>query len=80
MAKFKQCGSLLNKSVVIIETNNQWKYHIKLLIDKQINDVVAIETHVNVLPFKVIMAYIIVPNSPIPTKWSNQNQWLWCYI
>ncbi len=23
MAKFKQCGSLLNKSVVIIETNNQ---------------------------------------------------------
>jgi hypothetical protein len=42
--------------------------------DKQKNDVVAIETHVNVLPFTVVMAYTITPNSPIPTRWSNQNQ------
>jgi hypothetical protein len=71
MAKFEQCGSLLNKFVGNVKTNSQWKYHIKVINDKQINDVADIETNVDVLPFKVIMAYTIVPNSPIPTKWSN---------
>ncbi len=74
MAKLEQCGSLLNKYVIIIETNNQWKYHIKTINDKQIHDVVVVETHV-VLPFGVILAYAIIPNLPIPTRWSNQNQW-----
>ncbi len=33
MDKFEQCGSLLNKFVVTIETNNQWTYHIKAIND-----------------------------------------------
>jgi hypothetical protein len=43
---------------------------------KQIHDFVAIETHVIVLPFSVILTYAIIPNSPLPTKLSNQNEWL----
>jgi hypothetical protein len=60
------------------ETKNQWKYHLKEVNDKQVHDVVVVETHVAILPFGAFLAYIIVPNSPIPTRWSNQNQWLWC--
>jgi hypothetical protein len=71
MAEFEQCGSLLNKSVVTIETNNQWKYHTRVVNDKQLHDVVVVETHVVVVPFGVVLAYAIAPNSPIPTKWSN---------
>ncbi len=67
MVKFYQCGSLLNKYVMTIETNSQWKYQIKIVNDKQIHDVVAVEAHVNVLPFGVVLAYAIAPNSPIPT-------------
>ncbi len=56
------------------------KYYIKVINDssKQIHDFVAIETHVDVLSFGVVLAYAIIPNSPLPTKWSNQNQWLPC--
>jgi hypothetical protein len=35
--------------------------------------VVAIETNVVVLPFGAVLAYAIVPNSPIKAKWSNDN-------
>jgi hypothetical protein len=35
---------------------------------KKIHDVVAIETHVVVLPFGIILEYAIVLNSPIPTN------------
>jgi hypothetical protein len=42
-------------------------------IQNHIHDVVAIETNVVVLPFGVILAYAIVPNSPIKAKWSNDN-------
>jgi hypothetical protein len=59
-----------------IKTNNQSKYQIKTSNDKQIHDVVVIETHVNVLPFGVVLAYAIALNSSIPTRWSNHNQWL----
>ncbi len=63
-------GYLLNKSIVTVETNNQWKYHIRVMNDnfKKIHDVVAIETHVVVLPFGIILEYAIVLNSPIPTN------------
>jgi hypothetical protein len=71
MAEFEQHGSFLNKFIVTVETNNQWKYYITVVNDKQIHDVVAIETHVAILPFGAILAYAIAPNSPIPTKWSN---------
>jgi hypothetical protein len=67
-AKFVQCGFLLNKSTMTIETNSQWKYQIKIINDKQINDVVAIKTHVVVLPFLAILAYAIAPNLPVPTR------------
>ncbi len=63
----------MNEYVMIIEINSQWKYHIRVINDKQINDVVVVETHVIDLPFGVAIA----PNSLIPTRWSNQNQWLW---
>ncbi len=71
---------LLNKFVVIVETNNHWKYVIKIVNDylKQIHDFEAIETHVIVQSFGVILAYATIPNSPLPTKWSNQNEWLPC--
>jgi len=45
---------------------------------KQIHDFVAIETHVTILPFGGVLTCAIVPNSPLPTKWSNQKQWLSC--
>ncbi len=66
---------LLNKSIVNVQTNNHWKYHIKVVNDyhKQIHDFVVIETHVIVLPFGAILTYVIIPNSPLPTKWSNQK-------
>ncbi len=69
---------LLNKSVVTIETNSHWKCQIIVVNDccKQIHDFVAIETHVIVLPFGVILAYATIPNSPLPTKWSNQLKWM----
>ncbi len=41
-------------------------------------DFVVVETHVIILPFGVILAYATIPNSPLPTKWSNQNEWLPC--
>jgi hypothetical protein len=78
MVEFEQCGSLLNTYVVTININNQWKYQIKVVYDKQINDVVVVETHVIIFPFGVVLAYAIALNLPIPTRWSNQNQWLWC--
>ncbi len=71
MAEFEQYGSFLNKCIVTVETNNQWKYYIKVVNDKKIHDVVAIETHVAILPFRAILAYANAPNLPIPTKWSN---------
>jgi hypothetical protein len=37
---------------------------------------VVVETNVDILPFGVVMAYATVPNPPLPTKWSNQNQCL----
>jgi hypothetical protein len=30
--------------------------------------------NVVVLPFGVVLAYLIVPKSPLPGKWSNQKQ------
>jgi hypothetical protein len=71
---------LLNKYVLTIETNSHWKYHIIVVNDccKQIHDFVVVETHVIILPFGVILAYATIPNSPLPTKWSNQNEWLPC--
>jgi hypothetical protein len=42
--------------------------------DEQIFDFVANETNVVVLPFGAILAYPIVPKSPLPNKWSNQKQ------
>jgi CTP:phosphocholine cytidylyltransferase-like protein len=51
MVEFEQCGSLLNKSIMTIDTNSQCKYQIRILNDKQINDVVVVETHVVILPF-----------------------------
>jgi len=80
MVELKQCGSLLNKSLMTIEKNSQWKYHIRIVNDKQIHDFVAVETRVGVMPFGMIITYTIVPNSPIPTRWSNQNQWSWCQL
>jgi len=68
MVKFEQFGFLLNKFIMNIETNNQWKYYIKIVNDKQINDVVAIKTHVIVLPFGAILAYAIAPNLLVPTR------------
>jgi hypothetical protein len=38
------------------------------MISKQIHDFVVVETHVAILPFGAIMAFAIVPNSPLPTK------------
>jgi hypothetical protein len=37
---------------------------------------VVVETNVVILPFGVVMAYATIPNPPLPTKWSNQNQCL----
>jgi hypothetical protein len=37
---------------------------------------VAIETDVNVLPFEAILAYVIVLNFPVKTKWCDDNQCL----
>jgi hypothetical protein len=34
---------------------------------------VDVETHVVILSFSVILAYATVPNSPLPTKWSNKK-------
>ncbi len=45
-----------------VETNSQWKYHIKVVNDKQIHDVVVVMTHVIVLPVGVVLAYAIPPN------------------
>jgi hypothetical protein len=58
-----------------IETNNQLKLQNKVINDTQnhIHDVVAIETNIVVLPFGVVLAYAIVPNSPIKAKSSNDN-------
>jgi hypothetical protein len=55
-----------------IKTN---KYQIKVVNDyhKKIHDFVDVETHIVVLPFGAILAYAIVPNSPLLTKWSNQK-------
>jgi hypothetical protein len=80
MVELEHWSCLLNKSMVTIETNSHWKYHIILVNDccKQIHDFVAIETLVIVLPFGVIWAYAIIRNSPLLTKWSNQNEWLPC--
>jgi hypothetical protein len=66
---------LLNKFIVIVETNNHWKCHIGIVNDchKQIHDFVVVETHVITLPFWTISAYATIPNSPLPTKWSNQK-------
>jgi len=72
MAKFEQCGSLLNKSIMMVDINSHWKYQIKTINDKQINDVV-VETQIVILPFGAVLAYAIAPNSLIPTRWSNQN-------
>jgi hypothetical protein len=44
MAEFEQCGFLLSKSIMMVDINSQWKYQIKTINDKQINDVV-VETH-----------------------------------
>ncbi len=71
MAKFEQWNSLLKKFVVTSDINSQWKYQIIVVNDKKINDVVAIQTHVIILPFGAVLTYAITPNSPIPTKWSN---------
>ncbi len=68
MVKFEQCGSLLNKYAMTVEIDNQWKYQIKTVNDKQIHDVVVVEAHVNVLPFGIVFAYAIALNSPIPTN------------
>jgi hypothetical protein len=40
------------------------------------HDVVVAETNVTIMPFGAIMAYVIVSNSLIKTKWSNDNQCL----
>ncbi len=40
----------------------------------------AIETNVDVLPFGVILAYAIVLNSLVKTKWFNDKQCLWCLM
>jgi hypothetical protein len=65
---------------VIIETNNHYKYQIRIVndYDKQIHDFTVVETHVIIMQFGVVLAYVTIPNSPLPTKWSNQNQWLPC--
>ncbi len=34
----------------------------------------AIETNAAILPFGVVLSYVIVLNSPIKTKWFNNNQ------
>jgi hypothetical protein len=60
---------------MIVETNNHSKYHIRIVNDyhKKIHDFVIVETCVIVLPIGIIIAYAIVPNSPLPTKWSNKK-------
>ncbi len=75
--KLEHWNCLLDKFVVMVETNSHWKYQIKAVNDyhNEIHDFVGVETHV-VLPFGVVMAYATVPNPPLPTKWSNQNQCL----
>ncbi len=57
-----------------IETKKLIKNQIKIVNDNQncIHDVV-VETNVDVLPLGAILACAIVPNSPIKTKWSNDN-------
>jgi len=68
----------LKKFIVIVETNNHKKYQIKVInhYHKEIHDFVVVETNVVILPFGVVMAYATIPNPPLPTKWSNQNQCL----
>jgi hypothetical protein len=44
--------------------------------ENHIYDVVVVETNVNVLPFGVVLASVIVPNSLVKTIWSNDNQCL----
>jgi hypothetical protein len=78
--EFEHWNCLLKKSIMTVETNNHWKYQIKAGNDyhKQIHDFVDVETNVTILPFGVVLAYAIVPNPPLATKWSNQKQWLSC--
>jgi hypothetical protein len=57
---------------------SQSKLQIKAINDNQnhIHDDVAIETNVVVLPFGAVLAYAIVLNSLVKTRWSNDNQCL----
>jgi hypothetical protein len=50
---------------VIIKTNSQYKFQTKVVNDNQnrIHDVVVVETNIIFMPLKVILAYVIVPNS-----------------
>jgi len=71
---------MLNKIVVIVEVNNRWKYHIGTInyYYKQSAWFCVVETHATILSLETVLAYAIVLNSPLPNKWSNQNQWLSC--
>jgi hypothetical protein len=62
--ELKHGNCLLNKFVKMVETNSHWKYQNRLVNDyhKEINDFVVVETHIVVLPFGVIMAYVTFPN------------------
>jgi hypothetical protein len=71
---------MLNKFVLTVDGKNHWKYQIGAINDyyKQVHDFVVVETHATILSLGIVLAYVIVLNSPLPTKWSNQNQWLSC--
>ncbi len=57
-----------------IEINNHWKYQVWTLDDEQIFDFDAIGTNVVITPFGVVLPYVTIPKSPLPTKWSNEKQ------
>jgi hypothetical protein len=72
--KGKHWNYLLNKSIMTVETSNHWKYQIWAWDDEQIFDFVTNDIDVIVLPVGAVMAYHIIPKSPLPNKWSNQKQ------
>jgi hypothetical protein len=59
--RIKHWNCSLNKSIVIVETNNHWKYQIWAWNDEQIFDFVVDEIDVVILPFRAILAYPIIP-------------------
>jgi hypothetical protein len=69
---------MLNKCILTIEGNNHRQSKIKAINDyrMQVHDFFVVDTHVVILPLRVIVTYATILNSSLPTNWSNENQWL----